>query len=131
MEKKEQKKLRIAIQGGYGAFHEIAARQYFETDQIEIVPRRTFKDIFKGVPKFSVNRNLITDKINIIELLATHTKVFKSKGEIRRLMKDNGLSINQEKENNPDLLISSDYLINEKYIVIRQGKKKYSVLTII
>ncbi len=47
MEKKEQKKLRIAIQGGYGAFHEIAARQYFETDQIEIVPRRTFKDIFK------------------------------------------------------------------------------------
>ncbi len=47
MEKIEQKKLRIAIQGGYGAFHEIAARQYFETDQIEIVPRRTFKDIFK------------------------------------------------------------------------------------
>ncbi len=47
MEKEEQQKLRIAIQGGYGAFHEIAARQYFETDQIEIVPRRTFKDIFK------------------------------------------------------------------------------------
>lgn len=47
MEKQGQKVLRIAIQGGYGAFHEIAARQYFETDQIEIVPGRTFKDVFK------------------------------------------------------------------------------------
>lgn len=40
---------RIAIQGGYGAFHEIAAYGYFENEEIEIVPRNTFKDLFKAL----------------------------------------------------------------------------------
>jgi len=35
----------IAIQGGYGAFHEIAAHHYFENEEIEILPRRTFRDM--------------------------------------------------------------------------------------
>lgn len=40
---------RIAIQGGYGAFHEIAAIRYFEDEEIEIVPRNTFKDLFAAL----------------------------------------------------------------------------------
>jgi prephenate dehydratase len=36
---------KIAIQGGYGAFHEIAAYHYFENDEIEILPRNTFRDM--------------------------------------------------------------------------------------
>ncbi len=35
----------IAIQGGYGAFHEIAALHYFENDEIVILPRNTFRDM--------------------------------------------------------------------------------------
>ena len=37
---------RIAIQGGAGAFHEIAAREYFNDEELEIVPCVTFRDIF-------------------------------------------------------------------------------------
>ncbi len=40
---------RVAIQGGYGAFHEIAALQYFGKDNVEIVPSNTFKDLFKSL----------------------------------------------------------------------------------
>ncbi|MBN1131433.1 MAG: prephenate dehydratase [Bacteroidales bacterium] len=36
---------KIAIQGGYGAFHEIAAHQYFKDEEIEILPRNTFRDM--------------------------------------------------------------------------------------
>lgn len=35
----------IAIQGGYGAFHEIAAHHYFEGEEIKILPRNTFRDM--------------------------------------------------------------------------------------
>jgi len=38
---------RIAIQGGAGAFHEIAALHYFGSNNVEIVPTLTFKDLFK------------------------------------------------------------------------------------
>jgi len=40
---------RIAIQGGAGAFHEIAALHYFGTDNVEIVPSLTFKDLFQSL----------------------------------------------------------------------------------
>lgn len=46
---------RIAIQGGYGAFHEIAAYHYFENVDIEIVPRNTFKDLFKALKNGQVD----------------------------------------------------------------------------
>lgn len=38
---------KIAIQGGAGAFHEIAALHYFGSDNVEIIPTLTFKDLFK------------------------------------------------------------------------------------
>ncbi len=39
----------IAIQGGYGAFHEIAAHHYFENEEIRILPRNTFRDMVSSV----------------------------------------------------------------------------------
>jgi prephenate dehydratase len=42
---------RIVIQGGYGAFHEIAALQYFEHEQVNIMPRDTFKDLMSALKK--------------------------------------------------------------------------------
>ena len=42
---------RVAIQGGPGAYHEIAARDYFKGEELEIVPCQTFRDIFKEAEK--------------------------------------------------------------------------------
>lgn len=42
---------RVAIQGGAGAYHEIAARLYFEGEELEIVPCLTFRDIFAEAKK--------------------------------------------------------------------------------
>ncbi len=51
METKNNKKLkRIAIQGGYGAFHEMAAVHYFGKN-IEIVPQDTFKGMLSTLKK--------------------------------------------------------------------------------
>ena len=46
---------KIAIQGGYGAFHEIAATNYFENEEIEIYPRNTFNDLFDSLNHKKVN----------------------------------------------------------------------------
>ncbi|HLW10324.1 MAG TPA: prephenate dehydratase [Fermentimonas sp.] len=42
---------RVAIQGGPGAYHEQAAREYFSEDELEIVPCATFRDIFEESAK--------------------------------------------------------------------------------
>jgi prephenate dehydratase len=51
----QAKPKRIAIQGGYGAFHEIAALNYFENEEIEIIPRNTFKDLFHALKEGQVD----------------------------------------------------------------------------
>jgi prephenate dehydratase len=52
MKNAESKKIkRVAIQGGYGSFHETAALSYFK-DDAEVVPCVTFEDVF-----FAVNSN--------------------------------------------------------------------------
>jgi len=52
MKNEESKKIkRVAIQGGYGSFHETAALSYFK-DDAEVVPCVTFEDVF-----FAVNSN--------------------------------------------------------------------------
>ena len=40
---------RVAILGGYGTFHEIAAQFYFDTDNIEILPSSSFNELFKSL----------------------------------------------------------------------------------
>lgn len=40
---------KVAIQGISGAFHEIAARQFFEGEEIDILPCNTFKDLFNAL----------------------------------------------------------------------------------
>ena len=40
---------RIAIQGVIGSFHDIAAHQYYEGEQIQLICCNTFEDVFKSI----------------------------------------------------------------------------------
>lgn len=42
-------KVRVAIQGESGCYHELAARQYFEGKEVEIVPCLTFETLFDAL----------------------------------------------------------------------------------
>ncbi len=97
-------------------------------EQIAALDEKTFLQIFDGVPVFNISKQDIEAGVNIVELLAEKTKIFKSKGECRRLMKDNGLSINQEKLNDQNYTVSTNDLINGKYILVKKGKKNYSLI---
>lgn len=60
MKKNNSKKInRIAIQGSYGAFHEIAAQYYFGKNSIEIVPRDTFKELISSLKKGHVDYGIM------------------------------------------------------------------------
>jgi prephenate dehydratase len=94
MEQPVTKVKRIAIQGGYGAFHEIAAIHYFENEDIEIVPNNTFKDLFsalkQGLVDFGITaiENSLAGSIlpNYTLLLESNMKII---GEIYLRIKQN------------------------------------------
>ena len=89
-----------------------------------------FLAIFEGVPQFEVERSLIDKKPNVVELLTTVTSVFPSKGELRRLMDGGGFSLNKEKMSCAEINIGSEYLLNNKYLLVQKGKKNYSLIIV-
>jgi tyrosyl-tRNA synthetase len=97
-------------------------------EQLRKLDEKTFLSVFEGVPQFQVSKTELEKGINVVDLLAERTEVFSSKGELRRTIKGNGLSINQEKIGNEDLMIGNSFLIGGKYILAQKGKKNYSLI---
>ena len=98
-------------------------------EQLHQLNESTFLSVFEGVPQFTVSKYELESGINVIDLLAEKTEVFPSKGELRRTIKGNGLSINKVKIGNPDLVVDATYLIADKYILAQKGKKNYFLIT--
>ena len=90
--------------------------------------KETFLAVFEGVPQFKISGKELNAGIKVVDLLAEKTLVFPSKGELRRTIQGNGLSINKDKVTDTELLINADFLIGGKYILIQKGKKNYFLL---
>jgi len=99
-------------------------------EQLRKLNESIFLSVFEGVPQFTVSKSEIENGINVVELLAGKTNVFESKGELRRTIQGNGLSINKEKVSNAELVIDNSFLISNKYILAQKGKKNYSLIII-
>ncbi len=74
---------KVAIQGIAGSFHDIAAREYFNSEEIEIVPCETFKDLFATIRKDN----------SIIGVLAIENTIAGSLLPNHNLLKESGLRI--------------------------------------
>jgi tyrosyl-tRNA synthetase len=95
--------------------------------ELRSLDEKTFLSVFEGVPKFNLStQDVYTD---IIDLLAVKTNIFSSKGEARRMIIANALSINKEKVT-IDYEISRNNLLNDKYILVQKGKKNYYLIII-
>ena len=65
--------------------------------------------------------------VNIVTLLAASGS-FSSKGEARKMIQAGGVSINEQKVTDIQLMIDDTYLLNGKYILVRRGKKQLDLL---
>ena len=96
------------------------------SDALKRLDERTLLSVFDGVPQFELSKDKLGS--NVLELLAVETQVFPSKGEARKMIQANGVSINKEKFTDPNGTIDSSFLVNGKYILVQKGKKNYYLL---
>jgi tyrosyl-tRNA synthetase len=66
--------------------------------------------------------------INIVDLLSEKSDILSSKGETKRAIKNNAISVNKIKVSSDDLIVNADHLIKEKYVMIENGKKNKYIL---
>ena len=97
-------------------------------DILHKIDEETLLSVFEGVPQFEVSKDLITAGVDLVDLVAEHTQVFASKGEMRKLTKSGGVSVNKEKVDDPQMRIDESFLLNGKYILAQRGKKNYYLI---
>ncbi|MGB6037097.1 MAG: tyrosine--tRNA ligase [Cryomorphaceae bacterium] len=97
---------------------------------LQALSERDFLDVFSGVEQAEVSRSAVTEGTGIIDFLSETTGFLKSKGEARRALSENSISVNKEKVKD-DYAISESDLIQDRYILLQRGKKNYLIAKVI
>lgn len=99
------------------------------SDDLRKLDERTFLSVFAGVPTFNVQAEDLP--CNILDFLAAKTSIFPSKGEARKMVQGNGVSINKDKVSDIAYMVSESDIIDGKYILAQKGKKNYFIINIV
>ena len=101
-------------------------------EESEITAQQTFgaKSIGKNLPVVKVKKNIISNGINILDIVI-QTKLANSKGEIRRMIKNNGLRINNEVVTDETKIIDQSNFDENNNMKVSHGKKQHVIIKII
>jgi len=98
----------------------------------ELTAQKTFgdKSIGKNLPVVKVKKNSITDGMNVLDLVLL-TTLANSKGEIRRMIKNDGLKINNEVVSDETKIIDQNNFDQDNNMKVSHGKKQHVIVKII
>ena len=96
-------------------------------DDLKSLDEETFLSVFEGVPQYEISKTDLS--LDILNIVAEKTQIFVSKGEARRMIKSNAVSINKGKITE-DIQLTVNDLLNGKYILVQKGKKNYFLIII-
>ncbi len=84
----------------------------------------------EGVPQHIISLQALqsTEGVKLVDLLTDAAPVFPSKGEMRKMTQQGGLSVNKEKATDPYATVTVSDLLNGKYLLVQRGKKNYFLL---
>lgn len=82
---------------------------------------KQIEDAFKGTHPFELNEDIL-----LVDLLVM-CGACSSKREAREFISNSSISLNGEKVTDLEFLVTKNVAIEQKYIVIRRGKKKYYI----
>jgi tyrosyl-tRNA synthetase len=98
-------------------------------EDLRSLSEKDFFAVFEGVPQASVSISDFQSGLSIVEALAAKTGFLSSNGEARRELKANAVSVNKEKVAE-DYILSTQDLINDRYVLLGKGKKNNYILRV-
>jgi tyrosyl-tRNA synthetase len=99
-------------------------------EDIKTLDEGTFLDVFEGVPLAEITQSDLNEGLDMIAALSAKTNFLASNSEARRALKENAVSVNKEKVTE-DYQLTSEDLINNKYIILNKGKKNTYIIKVV
>ena len=97
----------------------VSLAEHLFNNKFQDLSKKDIEDLFKNQEKTPVEAGL-----GIVDFIV-NVGVAKSKREAREFVQTGAISINGEKVTDLETVIDADKFIENKYIVVRRGKKKY------
>jgi len=97
-------------------------------DDLKALDEATLAAASEGMQRFEVSREALQTGIHVMDLLATHTQIFPSKSEARKMLQANGFAFNKDKYTDVDGAINTDLLMHNRYLIAQKGKKQYFLI---
>jgi tyrosyl-tRNA synthetase len=117
------------VHGKEEADKAVRASKMLYGERIEGLTDRDLQSVFAEVPSTVIERSRLEEGINIVDLFA-ETELQKSKGQARRLIKQGGGYVNNERVDDIDYELTLDDLASDTKLVLRAGKKRYHLVSV-
>jgi tyrosyl-tRNA synthetase len=127
----EELTIRVHGQAAYQAVLNVTNLLFKKADKDTLMKmdEDALATIAEEIPTFSIEKELLSAGLNIADLLVEHTEILSSKGDVRRAIKNNAISVNKDKVVSHETTVSTDALLHGKYLMVENGKKnKYVII---
>ncbi len=96
---------------------------------IDRLSEKELNEAFGNAPSSKISMGLLAGPgISLLEIMA-QSGLEKSLSSARRTVTQGGAYVNNQKQTDPELVIDSSYLLCNRYLVLRKGKKTFHVVT--
>lgn len=99
-------------------------------DDLKALDSDTFLEVFEGVPQAEISLDELVNGLDIVTVLNEKTGFLKSNGEARRALAENSIAVNREKVSE-DVVLSTQDLINNQFVLLQRGKKNYFIVRVV
>ncbi|HRG89977.1 MAG TPA: tyrosine--tRNA ligase, partial [Chitinophagales bacterium] len=106
-----------------------SGKLYGSFEDFKTLSETEMEDSFDESDSYKVSKDLFTAEVDVVGLLGEKTTIFSSKGEARKLIQGNGVSINKQKWSVDRKLTTAD-LLHGKYLLVQKGKTKYYLIAV-
>lgn len=131
LQKKLAAELTIFVHGNAEYEKAIETTQKLFANQHAPVESLSVEDLesIEGIVRADFEVSKMSQSVDVISFL-TETGIFESKGAARKMLQNGGISINRNKLTDPQLVVSSQLLLHDRFILVQVGKKNYFLVTI-
>ncbi len=135
IQKELGKELTVRIHGEEEYFKAIKASEILfgkgSSEELNQVDEKVLLSAMEGVLQAEISRDELTQGVSIIDFLTEKTNLCTSKGDAKKMLQNNAISINKNKVIDMNTIINSDNLFLNQYILAQKGKKDYCFVKLV
>ncbi|TNE60579.1 MAG: tyrosine--tRNA ligase [Bacteroidetes bacterium] len=99
-------------------------------DTLHRLDSRTLAQVAEEIPAPEISKQIVQDHCPIIDFLSEHTGILSSRGEAKKAIQNNAISINKVKIQSQDVAINAEHLLHGSYILVENGKKNKFLVSV-